>query len=72
MARTPADIRALTDDELDRTMDECQREALNLRLQQQTGQIENTARIRVVRREFARMKTEQMARAKQTQPQQAD
>lgn len=59
-----ADIRQMTVEELARTVEEHRREALNLRLQAQTGQIENTARIRVVRRDLARMATERTARDK--------
>jgi large subunit ribosomal protein L29 len=61
-----AEIRELTDEELARTVEEHRREALNLRLQAQTGQLENTARIRVVRRELARLETENTARRKQS------
>lgn len=61
-----AEIRELTDEELARAVEEHRREALNLRLQAQTGQLENTARIRVVRRELARLETETTARRKQS------
>lgn len=57
-----AEIRELTDNELILRMEEHRREALNLRLQAQTGQLENTARIRIVRRDLARMMTEQTRR----------
>ena len=57
-----ADIRQMTEEELTRGMEENQREALNLRLQAQTGQLENTARVRLVRRDIARMLTEKTAR----------
>lgn len=59
-----AQIREWTDEELVRNLEEYRREAFNLRLQQQTGQIENTARIRIVRRDIARMETEKTVRAK--------
>ena len=58
----PADIREMTDDELTRAVDESRREALNLRLQAQTGQLENTARRRLVRRDLARLLTEKKMR----------
>lgn len=58
-------IRELTDDELRHAMEEHRREALNLRLQAQTGQLENTARVREVRRDTARLLTEITARALQ-------
>ena len=63
----PADIRELTDDELARAIEEHRREALNLRLQAQTGQLENTARIRLVRRDLARLFTERSTRAGEPQ-----
>ena len=59
-----AEIRELTDEELARTVEENRREALNLRLQAQTGQLENTARVRLVRRELARLETECSRRRK--------
>lgn len=59
------DIRELTDEELEYGIGEHRREALNLRLQAQTGQLENTARIRLVRRDLARLFTERTARARQ-------
>jgi len=60
----PAKIREFTDDELRRGLEENRREALNLRLQQQTGQLENTDRVRQVRRDLARLMTEQAARGR--------
>ena len=58
MAKTKAkDIRELTADELQLQLRELKQEALNLRLQQATGQLENSARIRMVRRETARIMT---------------
>ena len=60
-----ADIREMTEEELKRAIDDNRREALNLRLQAQTGQLENTARIRLVRRDLARLQTEKTARDKQ-------
>lgn len=60
-----ADIRELTEEELVRAIEENRREILNLRLQAQTGQLENTARVRAVRRDIARLLTEQSARGGQ-------
>ena len=58
MAKTKAkDINQLTADELTARLRELKQEALNLRLQQATGQLENTARIRLVRREIAQVMT---------------
>ncbi|MCF7855409.1 MAG: 50S ribosomal protein L29 [Candidatus Pacebacteria bacterium] len=60
-----SDIREMTNEELVRAVDDNRRELFNLRLQAQTGQLENTARIRQVRRDIARLSTEQTARQKQ-------
>jgi large subunit ribosomal protein L29 len=58
MAKTKAkDINQLTADELAIRLRELKQEGLNLRLQQATGQLENSARIRVVRREAAQVMT---------------
>ena len=58
MPQTKAkDIRELTFEELQGRLLELKQEALNLRLQQATGQLENTSRIRLVRRETARVVT---------------
>ena len=58
MAKTKAkEINQLTLDELAARLRELKQEALNLRLQQATGQLENTARIRLVRREIAQVMT---------------
>jgi large subunit ribosomal protein L29 len=51
------EIRELTVEELQRRLLDLKQEALNLRLQQVTGQLENTARIRQVRRETATVRT---------------
>lgn len=47
----------LTVSELEAKLRELKEEAFNLRLQQATGQLENTARIRIVRRDKARVLT---------------
>jgi large subunit ribosomal protein L29 len=58
MARTTVkDIREGSVDELAARLRDLKQEALNLRLQQATGQLENSARIRIVRREIARIHT---------------
>lgn len=51
------DIRAKTDDELGSLLIDLKKEQLNLRFQRATGQLENTARVRDVRRGIARIKT---------------
>jgi large subunit ribosomal protein L29 len=51
------DIKELSKDELAVRLRDLKQEALNLRLQKATGQLENPARIRQVRRETARILT---------------
>jgi large subunit ribosomal protein L29 len=51
------DIRAKTADELQQQIDDLAKEAFNLRFQRASGQLENTARVRQVRRDLARIKT---------------
>ena len=50
------DVRAKTDDELKGQVDDLRKEQFNLRFQRATGQLEATGRIRVVRRDIARIK----------------
>ena len=52
-----ADVRAKSDDELKEELLGLRKEAFNLRFQTASGQLENTARVRVVRRDIARIKT---------------
>jgi len=52
-----ADIRAKSADELTTQLGDLQKEAFNLRFQKASGQLENTGRIRQVRRDIARIKT---------------
>ena len=56
------DIRELSAEEAGIRLRDLKQEALNLRLQQATGQLENSARIRQVRRETAQILTAQNAR----------
>jgi len=51
------DLRAKTDDELGDQLLSLKKEQFNLRFQTASGQLENTARIRDVRRTIARIKT---------------
>ncbi len=51
------DIRHKTDDELKSELDQLAKEAFNLRFQRASGQLENNARVRQVRRDIARIKT---------------
>jgi large subunit ribosomal protein L29 len=52
-----ADIRAKSADELKTQLGDLQKEAFNLRFQKASGQLENTGRVRQVRRDIARIKT---------------
>lgn len=51
------DVRAKTDDELKTELDQLGKEVFNLRFQKASGQLENTSRVRQVRRDIARIKT---------------
>ena len=57
------EIRELTDAELVTKVADLQREKVNLKIQSRTGQLEKTARVRQIRRDIARVYTEQTARA---------
>ena len=58
MAQTKiTEIRELTTEELTSRLRDLKQEALNLRLQQTTGQLENTSRRNLVRKEIARVQT---------------
>jgi large subunit ribosomal protein L29 len=52
-----ADVRAMTIDQIDDEVVKLKKEQFNLRFQRATGQLENTARVRVIRRDIARLKT---------------
>ena len=51
------DIRVKTPDQLKTDLVLLQKEQFNLRFQRASGQLENTARVRAVRRDIARIKT---------------
>jgi large subunit ribosomal protein L29 len=51
------DVRTKTVDQLKDELTGLQKEAFNLRFQRVSGQLENTARVRAVRRDIARIKT---------------
>jgi len=57
MASKTAELRNLDPDELERRLDETRQELFNLRFQLVTGQLDNNARIGLVRRQVARMET---------------
>ncbi|MFD1343556.1 50S ribosomal protein L29 [Litorisediminicola beolgyonensis] len=52
-----SELRDKTPDELRDQLVQLKKEAFNLRFQQATGQLENTARMQTVRRDVARVKT---------------
>ena len=52
-----ADLRQKTDDELQDQLLGLRKEQFNLRFQAANGQLENTARVREIRRDIARIKT---------------
>ena len=51
------ELRVMTVDQLDDELLKLKKEQFNLRFQRATGQLENTSRVRVVRRDIARIKT---------------
>ena len=55
--RKAGDLRARSEDELTEEVDTLGKEIFNLRFQRASGQLENTARVRQVRRDIARIKT---------------
>ena len=52
-----SDIKAMTPDQLGDEVVKLKKEQFNLRFQRATGQLENSSRVRVVRRDIARVKT---------------
>ena len=52
-----SDVRAMTEDQLKDELLKLKKEQFNLRFQQATGQLENTARVRQVRRDIALVRT---------------
>ncbi len=54
--KTATDFRTKTSDELEAQLDELSKEQFNLRFQRANGQLENTARVRKIRRDIARTK----------------
>ncbi|MGH6882940.1 MULTISPECIES: 50S ribosomal protein L29 [Hypericibacter] len=51
------DVRLKTPDQLKASLVDLRKEAFNLRFRRASGQLENTARVREVRREIARIQT---------------
>lgn len=56
-------VQAMTDAELANSLVELRREKLTLKIQSRTGQLEKSARVREIRRDIARVLTEQASRA---------
>jgi len=61
----PSDIRAMSEDQMKDELVKLKKEQFNLRFQRATGQLENTARMRQIRRNIARIQT--IARVKQAE-----
>ena len=57
-----ADARAMTLDQIDDEVLKLKKEQFNLRFQRASGQLENTSRVRTVRRDIARLLTVARAR----------
>ena len=56
------DIRELSDEELAKKLEDGRAELFNLRFQMATSQLDNTARVTLVKRDIARIQTEIRAR----------
>jgi large subunit ribosomal protein L29 len=56
------ELRIMSPDQLDEQLANLKKEQFNLRFQRATGQLENTSRVRAVRRDIARIKTLQVQR----------
>ena len=61
------DIKAMSDDELAKKLEEGRAELFNLRFQMATSQLDNTARVKTVKKDIARVLTEQRARQRARQ-----
>jgi large subunit ribosomal protein L29 len=57
MTMKAADIKTMSVDQIDDEVLKLKKEQFNLRFQRATGQLENTSRVRQVRRDIARLKT---------------
>ena len=58
----PQEVRAMSPDQLSEKLANLKKEQFNLRFQKATGQLENTSRVRAVRRDIARIRTVQAQR----------
>ena len=59
---TSAEVRDMTSEELLESLDEAREERFNLRFQLATNQLDNTARIKAVKKDIARIQTEMRVR----------
>ena len=51
------ELREMSDDKLDKLLENAREEMFNLRFQQATAQLDNHARVKIVRREIAQIQT---------------
>ena len=58
----PAEIRSLSAEDLQAKLKEASAELFNLRFQMATSQLDNTARVKQVKKDIARIQTEMRAR----------
>ena len=58
------EIREMNDEGLDKALEESRREIFNLRRQAQTGMLQQNSKIRLLRKDIARILTEKTARTK--------
>lgn len=58
----PSEVRALSDEELQKKLEDARAELFNLRFQMATSQLDNTARVTTVKRDIARILTEMRVR----------
>jgi large subunit ribosomal protein L29 len=60
------DLRAMSPDQLEDELIKLKKEQFNLRFQKATGQLANTAQVRAVRRDIARVKTVALTKKRAT------
>ena len=71
MTIKPRDLRDMDDDQLEAALHDRRQELFNLRFQAATGALENTARLKLAKREIARILTVRHQRAHDAQKQEA-
>jgi large subunit ribosomal protein L29 len=59
-----SEIREMSDAELKNSLNELTKEGFNLKIQKKMGQLEKSARVKAVKKDIARIKTEQTKRCK--------